>query len=44
MKLNPLRGSSILAISKLIYAFLNNWFGGATSKRELRVVTLRRLS
>ena len=35
MKLNPLRGSSILAIeSKLIYAFLNNWFGGATNAQE----------
>jgi flagellar motor switch protein FliM len=35
MKLNPLRGSSILAVeSKLIYAFLNNWFGGATNAQE----------
>ena len=35
MKFNPLRGSCILAIeSKLIFAFLNNWFGGATNAQE----------
>ena len=35
LRLHPLRGSCILAIeSKLIYAFLNNWFGGATNPQE----------
>jgi flagellar motor switch protein FliM len=35
VRFSPLRGSCILAIeSKLIYAFLNNWFGGATNPQE----------
>jgi flagellar motor switch protein FliM len=35
VRLNPLRGSCILAIeAKLIFAFLNNFFGGATNAQE----------
>ena len=35
VRFSPLRGSCILAVeSKLIYAFLNNWFGGATNPQE----------
>ncbi len=35
VRFHPLRGACILAIeSKLIYAFLNNWFGGATNPQE----------
>ena len=35
VRLNPLRGSCILAIeTKLIFAFLNNFFGGATNAQE----------
>jgi flagellar motor switch protein FliM len=35
LKFHPLRGSCIMAFeSKLIFAFLNNWFGGATNPQE----------
>ncbi len=35
VRLNPLRGSCIVAIeAKLIFAFLNNFFGGATNAQE----------
>lgn len=35
VRLNPLRGSCIIAIeAKLIFAFLNNFFGGATNAQE----------
>ncbi|MBU0550974.1 flagellar motor switch protein FliM [Myxococcota bacterium] len=35
IRLNPLRGSCIIAIeAKLIFAFLNNFFGGATNAQE----------
>ncbi len=35
LKMHPLRGHCVLAVeSKLIFAFLNNWFGGATNAQE----------
>ena len=35
LKIHPLRGHCVLAVeSKLIFAFLNNWFGGATNAQE----------
>ncbi|MCA9541593.1 MAG: flagellar motor switch protein FliM [Myxococcales bacterium] len=35
VRLHPLRGSVIVAIeTKLIFTFLNNWFGGSTNAQE----------
>jgi len=35
VRFNPLRGSCIIAIeTKLIFTFLNNWFGGSTNAQE----------
>lgn len=35
VRFHPLRGSIILAVeTKLVFAFLNNWFGGSTNTQE----------
>jgi len=35
VRFHPLRGSCILAVeTKLVFAFLNNWFGGSTNAQE----------